>query len=268
MEGHWIEEIVNRAVQVVFQRLIASAPRRNILMVFTGAGSGYAIARDAIRLLVEGGHSLKVILSSAAGYLIGAENLRKAGAQEIIQAGEWVWTPTLIQECDLILVPTLSINTAAKLAAGMMDSLPNTILLGGLLAGKPVIAIADGADPFGDGGKVFGEDTGTAPLLRARFTENLSVLRSFGFQLVHKEQFLAAVLSGLINTHPVVDGHSAAPGKVLQPAESATLSSSWITAAELSRFRRGQIIHIPHGAHLTPLARETARQLELVLTEG
>lgn len=268
MESQTIEEIVNRAVEAVFQRLIASAPRRKVLMVFTGAGSGYVAGRDAIRLLVEGGHSLKVILSPAASFLIGEENIRKAGAPEIIRSDQWVWTPTLVQESDLIFVPTLSMNTAAKLSLGLMDSLANTIILGGLLAGKPVIAIADGADPYGDGGKVFGGDTATAPLLRARFAENLSALKTLGIQLVRKEQFLSAVAAGLLAVGAKVEADQTVSDSGGQAHPNAALSGSWITAGELSGFKRGQTVRVPRGAHLTPLARETARQLELILTEG
>jgi len=268
MENNWIEEIVNRAVEAVFQRLIASAPRRKILMVFTGAGSGYVAGKDAIRLLMEGGHSLKVILSSAAGYLIGEENIRKSGAQEIICSDQWVWTPTLVQENDLVLVPTLSMNTAAKLALGLMDSLANTIILGGLLAAKPVIAIADGADPYGDGGKVFGEDDSTAPLLRSRYSENLSTLKALGIHLVRKEQFLSALVSCLLDGSPAFEADPTVSASSEQVTRNTTLSTSWITAAELSRFQRGQTVQIPRGAHLTPLARETARQIGLNLTEG
>ncbi len=268
MENKWIEEIVNRAVEAVFQRLIASVPRRKILMVFTGAGSGYVAGKDAVHLLIEGGHSLKVVMSSAAGFLIGEENIRKAGAQEIILSDQWIWTPTLVKENDLILVPTLSMNTAAKLALGLMDSLANTIILGGLLAGKPVIAIADGADPYGDGGKVFGEDDSTAPLLRSRYSENLSSLKALGIHLVRKENFLSTVISYLHDTHSKIEETQTGSHSSAEVTHTAALSSSWITAAELSGFRRGQTVQIPRGAHLTPLARETARQLGLNLNEG
>lgn len=268
MNNDWIEEVVNRAVEAVFQRLIASAPRRKTLMVFTGAGSGYVAGRDAVRLIVEGGHSLKVIFSSAASILIGEENIRKAGAREIIRSDQWVWTPTLVQENDLILVPTLSMNTAAKLALGLMDSLANTIILGGLLAGKPVIAIADGADPYGDGGKVFGENYATAPLLRARYLENLSSLKALGIHLVKKEHFLSTVVSCLFDTNPKIETNQPGSHPSTEMTKTSDLSSSWITAAELSGFRRGQTVQIPRGAHLTPLAREMARQLELNMAEG
>lgn len=268
MENNWIEEIVNRAVELVFQRLMTSAPRRKILMVFTGAGSGYVVGRDAIRLLVDSGHLLKVVLSSAAGFLIGEENIRKAGAQDIIRSDQWVWTPTLVQENDLILVPTLSMNTAAKLALGLMDTLANTIILGGLLAGKPVIAIADGADPFGDGGRVFGGNTATAPLLREQYSQNLFTLKALGIHLVTKESFLSAVISCLLNAIPSTGTDQAKSPTSNQGTHPAALSGLWITAGELSGFRRGQTVQIPRGAFLTPLARETARQLELILVEG
>lgn len=268
METNEMEEIINRAVEAVFERLYASAPRRKILMVFTGAGSGYVAGRDAVRLLVKAGQPLRIILSSAAGSIIGADNLRKVGATDIIQAGDWVWAPTVIQECDLILVPTLSMNTAAKLAAGMMDSLPNTIILGGLLAGKPVVAVDDGADPFGDGGRVFGSDTTTAPLLRQKIAAHLPTLKAYGIHLVHKEQFLAAILSFLMTPpQPAAAAQLPVAPDEHTPA-SNSLSEMWITTAELSRFSRGQTIHIPRGACLTPLARETAQRLELILIEG
>ena len=41
--------------------------------------------------------------------------MRQAGASKVVGAGEWVDTPALVKRSDLMLVPTMSMNLAARL---------------------------------------------------------------------------------------------------------------------------------------------------------
>ncbi|MEN4011921.1 MAG: flavoprotein [Chloroflexota bacterium] len=266
MEQERLEQIITQAVEAVLKRLIASAPRKNVLILFSGASSGYVAGVEAIRFLSQGGHSIKVILTSAANYVIGEENIRKAGAQEIINTDQMICTPRLIEETDLVLVPTLSMNTAAHLALGLMNSLICTVVLGGLLAGKPIITICDGADPYGDGGKVFGSDASAAPLLRERYAYNLSTLTSYGIVLVRKEQFLLTLTRHVMRPAQKDAPNDAPP--IIKNADKAAISSAVITVSDLRHFSRGQTVQIPHRARLTPLAKEYASQIGLNLVEG
>ena len=68
-----------------------------------------------------------------------------------------------------------------------------TANLGALLAEKPVIAVCDGADPYGNGGLVFSHTNTGAPALRQKLAGHLSTLMDYGINLVKEEEFVTAV---------------------------------------------------------------------------
>jgi hypothetical protein len=79
-------------------------------------------------------------LTSSAAAILGEGKIREVGANQVILPGVFADAPALVKAHDLVLIPTLSMNLAAKLALGQFDSLLTTLALGALLAGKPVVA--------------------------------------------------------------------------------------------------------------------------------
>ena len=176
MERAELERIVREVVaELLARRQEAQRPRR-VLALFSGASTGYLVGMEAIHGLAAAGHKVTAVLSPAASHVIGVDKVEAAGAHFVVKPGSWVCAPDVINRSDLILVPTVTMNLAARLAAGLMDSLLSTLILGGLLAGKPVLAVRDGADPYGNGGLVFGETHATAPALRRQLSRNLETL--------------------------------------------------------------------------------------------
>lgn len=281
MEGPWdgpldkaqIDEIVSQVLVKLAERLIASARRRRVLMLFCGAGTGYVAGMQAIRLLSASGYPLTVALSPAARFMITEVKVRQAGATRILADG-WVDAPSLVGESELVLIPTLSMNTAAHLALGLMDSLISTLTLGALLAGKPVLAICDGANPYGNGGKVFGANSTAAPVLRARMSDHLSTLMDFGMELVGEGDFLLSLAKRLHATDVAAPENEAPPGIQAPPAQKTngeqrtlprTLHSAVVTATDLQGLPYGALVHLPDGARLTPLAHDLSQSLCLQL---
>lgn len=263
MEQAAIDRIVARVVALIQARMVAAAPPQRVLMLFSGASTGYVVGMDAIRMLSQGNHDLTVFLTPSAKHVIGMDNVRAAGAQEIIGPEQWVDTPSLVRTADLVLVPTLSMNTAARLALGLMDSLFSTLVLGSLLAGKPVIAIADGADPYGNGGRIFSESSAGAPALRAVMAANLNTLVDYGVNLVAEELFTRAVIRELLGEAPRRE-------VAVEPELPALLSdgrATILTAGDLSAYQQGATVRLPANARLTPLAQESAarRNLNLIV---
>lgn len=257
-----IDEIVSQVLIRLAERIIADAPPRRVLMLFCGAGSGYTAGMQAIRLLSAAGHPLTVALSPAARYLITEEKVRQAGAANVLPDG-WVNAPALVSESELVLVPTLSMNTAARLALGLMDSLVNTLVLGALLAGKPVLAVCDGANPYGHGGEVFGGDGSAAPALRARMSQNLMTLVDYGVELVGEGEFLLRLARRLQPTPPPPVQETAPDGGA--NGQQRTLQAGVVTAGDLQGLPYGGVLRLPAGARLTPLAQDQARSLSLRL---
>ncbi len=258
MEQALIDEIVAKVVTLVQTKMIAAVPEQRVLMLFSGASTGYVVGMDTIRMLTQANHDLTVFMTASAMHVIGEDNVQQAGAKEIIGPKQWVNTPGLVRETDLVLVPTLSMNTAARLALGLMDSLFSTLVLGALLANKPVIAICDGADPYGNGGHVFSDDFVGSPVLRAKMVDNLSTLIQFGVNLVNEDQFISQVISQMQTDAP-------------QPPSSPSLpvlrisNGSILTKSDLFTYQPGTTLKVPTGTRLTPLAQDYAQKRNLKL---
>lgn len=169
-----------------------------------------------------------------------------------------------------MLVPTLSMNTAAHLALGLMDSLVTTLTIGSLLAGKPVLAVCDGANPYGNGGRVFGDAPNTAPLLRAKLADHLTTLMGFGIHLVKEDAFLLSLAKYLNGVARQADplqlpsAGSVSPGTPLNSI--ATFGpGALLTAADVLVYPTGSTLRLASGAKLTPLAQEVAARQRLNL---
>lgn len=256
-----IDKIVARVLALLGGEPVDTS-RRGVLMLFSGASTGYVVGMEAIRRLTSAEHSLTVVMTPAAYHIITPEQVRKAGATRIIVPGEWADAPGLVKQTDLVLIPTLSMNLAARLALGLMDSLITTLALGALLAGKAVVTVRDGADPNGNAGLVFGAANGSAPLLRAALAGHLSTLRDYGMELVSEADFLFTVEQRLL-----APACPASSTNVL-PAGTAPMGrhASYVTAADLQAVPAGSTLRLAAGSRLTPQAQDLARRLNLSVT--
>lgn len=272
MERAELERIVREVVaELLARRQEAQRPRR-VLALFSGASTGYLVGMEAIHGLAAAGHKVTAVLSPAASHVIGVDKVEAAGAHFVVKPGSWVCAPDVINRSDLILVPTVTMNLAARLAAGLMDSLLSTLILGGLLAGKPVLAVRDGADPYGNGGLVFGESHATAPALRRQLSRNLETLATYGITLVGEKEFLPAMwrllegsaVASVNGAGPIPQ--AAAPAPAASPAPQANGRVHFITETDLLTMQPGSVVRLAPGCRLTPLAQDTARRLNLQLS--
>lgn len=231
-------------------------PAKNVLVIFSGASSGYLAGEEAMTWLAQAGHRVTSVLTPSAEVMLGAERSRKAGAHVVIDTQTWADSPGLVRAADLVLLPTLSMNLAAHLALGMLDSLVTTLIIGARLAGKPVVAIREGADLDGPAGMIFGNGQ-AAPALRAQIQGHLATLASFGIELVSEHDFQLAV-----ERHISGQARRAAPHAVMTGAPHL---SGVITQADLAPFRDGTTVRLAAGSRVTALARETAHRLGIKL---
>jgi hypothetical protein len=253
-----IDKIVARVMALMSGEPVELAPR-HVLMLFSGASTGFVAGMEAIRRLSASAHTLTVVLSPAASQIVTEAQVRKAGAVAVLGPGQWSDAPGLVREADLLLIPTLSMSVAARLALGLMDSLVATLTLGALLAGKPVVAIRDGAEPGGRGGEVFGAVAGAAAPLHARLEANLAALESFGVELVREPDFLVTLERRLLS------GARPATRPAAAAERASVLRAAFITEADLLGLAPGSALRLAPGSRLTPQAQDTARRLRLKL---
>ena len=271
VEQALIDKIVARVIAMLGGRPIDTS-RRNVLLLFSGASTGYVVGMEVIRRLTSADHVLTVVMTPAADQIITPDKVRQAGAARIIGPGEWADAPGLVKQSDLVLIPTLSMNLAARLALGLMDSLITTLALGSLMAGKTVVAVKDGADPFGNAGMVFGATETSAPLLRTTLAGHLTTLAAYGIEMVAEGEFLFTVEQRLLaeagaptvvrNGSASAMPHSNLPGIA---GRSNGLKANFVTAGDLQALPAGSALCLAPGSRLTPQAQDIARRLNLTL---
>lgn len=266
-----VDKIVARVLALLDGEPVDPSPRQ-VLMIFSGASTGFVVGTEAIRRLANSHHQLSVVLTPAATHVITEAHVRQAGASRVILPGEWVDAPGLVKASDLVLAPTMSMNLAARLALGLMDSLVTTLIIGALLAGKPVIAVRAGADPDGNAGLVFGATGRAAPALRAKLSGHLETLAAYGVELVNEGDFLVTVERRLLTG---VMAHPGQPASALPPdfrlagppalveTPPTSNSANFVTETDLLTLPTGAVVRLAPGSRLTPLARETAERRNL-----
>ncbi|MCK5344185.1 MAG: hypothetical protein KAR20_12315, partial [Candidatus Heimdallarchaeota archaeon] len=85
-----------------------------------------------------------IVMTHAAIKIIGIPEIRRASdGGTIITEYSAEYFENILGNCDVIYVPILSLNTAAKVSALNADSLGTITMVFGLMYGKPVIAARD-----------------------------------------------------------------------------------------------------------------------------
>ncbi|MBK1624074.1 flavoprotein [Afifella marina] len=260
--------VVARVMAQLEGETLDTSPRR-VVMLLSGAASGFYAAREGIRRLSASKHELKVLMTPGAQHVLTEDLVRQEGAKTILPYDPWLDVPELIKECDLLLVPCLTMNLAGRLALGLMDSPATTLFLGVLLAGKPVIAIRNGADPADKRGEVMGSRPDGSPVLWSLLQEYLARLAAFGAEMVDKQDFLMRMERRLVTSPQLTGGAATVPQPSAPVAarisNAVTPASKFVTANELLGLAPGSSISLAPGQALTAQARDAVERLHLKL---
>ncbi len=193
-----LRRLIEEAVDAVLARAIVDAviARYNARPIkatafFTGALLDIRYVMDAMRALQGDGFEIKAVLSKAAGRLIGVDAVKDALRTDEVyledQASGAVWA-----EAELILVPTLTVNTAAKVANCVSDTVIPDAISKSLMMGKLVIAAREGCCPECKqrmekyAGKI-------PPAYAAALTANLQIMQKYGVIFTSAQNFEACV---------------------------------------------------------------------------
>lgn len=162
----------------VVQKLIER--QKQALVVYTGSNMGIETGLDCLRMLRrEEGFSYRVLLTRSAAELLDVSAIRSALEPEEL----WIETPgdspeALTVRYDTILVPAMTVNTAAHVAACMADTPAAAVILDGLMRGKNVIVAVDGCCP--DNPERVRRGFHMTEALKNKLRENKNALRDFG----------------------------------------------------------------------------------------
>lgn len=155
---------------------------KKAVVLFSGALIGYNDAVPALNELKKDGWKLTAVLSKAAGEVLTEERIRNDIDPEAIYVeGAPVNGRQIIDESQFVIIPELTINTAAKVANCISDNLLTNMIFRAMSTNKPIVAAIDGCCPDNAVRAKLGFKVTDA--YKARMRRNLEDLRDYGIIL-------------------------------------------------------------------------------------
>lgn len=238
-------------IRATIEELLNPPPRR-ALVLFTGALLGFEDALAGLRRIAAAGVELDYVQTPSAARILDQDLIAGVGMTEV--------STKLVAEHQMLIIPTLTVNTAAKAAYGMADGLATNLLQEFVMANRPIVAVRTAACPDSQ------EKRGWFPQLPPGFAlvlrENLSRLASFGVRLCEAKNLDNAVLQAWADFGRPLTG-TAAPAAAPSTAPAAPgvidCSRTLISHAVVYPLPTGSRLRIEPSAKVTALAIDAAR---------
>lgn len=229
-----------------------------VLVLMTGGHSIWPKVSYKLREMRNRGLHLNPVLSEAAKNMFDPQELRSvfggrsaSPLDEVNNVSERPNPLEMIKRSAAIILPTLTMNTAAKLALGIQDTLITQLAAWALLQNKPVVAVSNAANPNS------AELSKLGFAFRSKsqsevYMSHLEQLSSYGIHLVEADYLLPAVLQA-VGRDPIN------PALVRAPMKSLTIEGV-LTREKVLRAVALDCDEVVAKGVVTPLAKETASE--------
>ncbi len=272
-EEAFISVVSDYVVQEVVKRYLERS--KKALVLFSGALIGIQEAYDNLKQLKEDGWSLTVVMSASAKEIISEETIKeKIGPDAIYAEGNPVAYRKLVDECNYVIIPTLTINTTAKVANAINDNLLTNIIYRSMSVGKPIVAAIDGCCPDNEVRNKMGFKVTAA--YKAKLRSNLEALQSYGIVLTSAKNLFKKVnkvLAGSISFSNVRKPEAKEEAKTCKvaakPVEGGAvrLDKNVISRNDILLNRQYKTIIVGKRANVTALAQDEAYRYGITIVK-
>lgn len=263
------ETLARMLAERVMEKLVARQKRA--LVVYTGSNIGVAPALESMRRLKAEGFTFRVLMSRSAARILDTDAIRAALEPEEFWVDQPGDTPeALTARYDTIVVPALTVHTAAHVASCMADTPAAAVILDGLMRGKNVIAAVDGCCP--DNSERAARGFHMAPPLKQRLRDNIETLRSYGAHVTTADQLWEKTMravqpswsSGTPAQQPGLDSAPQQSAPRPEPARSfgheVCFEGKLLSVRNLIHYPSHTVLRVPRDTMVTQFAIDEARR--------
>lgn len=289
VELNHIRYIVETIVKEVIKRLnelqnkadteieTKSVKKGTIVTVFTGSDIELNTLTEQIKVLAQN-YNIKVIFTKAARKILDSETLRQRLNFEEIEDDVMYKE---LSKAEAVIFPNLTQNTAAKVAAGIRDSIGSEAMATALLMGKVIVAACDSIPVKGIPGP-YGEMCSEILNKLSRFGVKFckvkeiankvsNILRGKNAADNESNESKESVESKLIKSEEIVEENDLIQERNKSVCGISVKDVKLITNEFINRIAaEGHTrIFIPKFSIVTPLARDTARDKKIeIISDG
>ena len=273
LDDTFMDVLIQRIVDEVVRR-IKNQPKKAVVF-FTGGAIGFRQSMDSLLKLQKDGWQLKVVLSDDGMKVLNPDAIQKELNLDVVyHSGNIKSQKELYSSVDILIIGTMSINTAAKIATGVTDSVFLTIINHGIMAGVPVVAAKNACDPDDPQRAALG--MGKSPQkYRQKLIDNMNTLSDFGMQLVDGEDLYATCIGGTptvskdsIVAEPAVPENKepAVKPAIIEKSGECVLNKKVISRSDILKIRDAKVVKIPVSSIVTEYAAEAIDTFGLQIT--
>jgi hypothetical protein len=256
-----IQEIVVEVIRRLAVRMGADGRRGTLITILTGATAAFNEALRQIRYLSLDGWRVQLVFSKAAEDLYGQivrDQLAGFPHIDTLNFSQWMVT---LEDARAVVVPLMSMNTVSKIASLIADNVTTNIILHGLFMGKPVIAAANGADPYGEHWQKKMNAGTKNQEIRKALSKQLEMISGYGCRLMDIRE-----LRNTLNLFPTCTPSDAARASSREPIPH---SKKMVTAADIRHaHQRGADLCLAPRSLITPLAADLAMKYGVALLKS
>ncbi len=249
------EVLISYITERVLERI--AMYNKKALIVFTGSLMNFDEAMENLKRLRDDGFSFEVVLSESAKSILDLDKINNLLQPIEIYSNETYIPEQLANKFETIIVPTMTINTASKIANCMLDTPASRVILTAMMRGKNVIVGVDGCCP--DNKERVAKGYKMTDMLKAQLRENMKKMASYGAYLTTLENLYDNTKKKVLGQGP--KGEPSMEKKVItsENSGSVVLSKKVIGNADILLNAKCKIIKINKNAIVTKLAEETAQ---------
>ncbi|MBW9087336.1 hypothetical protein JNB91_05695 [Rhizobium wenxiniae] len=224
----------------------AQAKPRSALVLFAETDFGIEAALGQLQQLRDAGWAFETVIAPEVRPLL-ADKL--AGFEMVEAEGR---AGDLLDRHTIILVPTLSVSLAAKVALGIADDPLSKILQGGLERGTRIIAARDGVCPNGRDRRARGLLPNAA--YQATMSGHLQTLMGYGIELSWAARFAVAF-----------EGDTLAAAPPIAAQRLIAVRTEGVFGLREARSLNATELRLGHAVIVTPAAAEELRARDIAL---
>ncbi|WP_307993639.1 flavoprotein [uncultured Intestinibacter sp.] len=267
-----IEYIVNKVIEKLEQR------QKTALVLFTGASIGFRQSIESLNKLQQNGWQFKVVISKAAEEVLTEDLIKKSlNIESVIKEDDKPDIKELLDQNNLIIIPSLTINTASKIANCISDTLITNIVSKAMMSGKKIIASLNACCIENEERKsIYGDNVSLA--YKNKLKNNLETIKSYEIELTTSENLFYKVekySKKNLNTNNLVINNQSKDNKktidLKQPQDKNSLyiklDKKVISRADVYENRGYNYIFVDKGSLITDLAKEEAKKLNLKIKQ-
>ena len=253
---------------------------KKAVVLFSGALIGYQDAVPALNELKKDGWKLTAVLSKAAGEVLTKERIiNDIDPEAIYVEGAPVNGRQIVDESQFVIIPELTINTAAKVANCISDNLLTNMIGRAMATGKPIVAAIDGCCPDNAVRAKLGFKVTDA--YKARMRKNLEDLQAYGIVLtvnanlchklnkVYEASFPFPKPGGNEKAEPAKGADTCSVKmQVMNTGGSVRLDKKVIGRIDIAKLLNCETVMVRQDALVTGLARDEASKRGITIVQG